>query len=32
MRDFIDIVATVFLFALSIAYIYGCDRQKGRRS
>jgi len=32
MRDFIDIVATVLLFALGIAYIYGCDRQKGRRS
>jgi hypothetical protein len=32
MRDFIDIVATVLLFALGIAYIYGCDRQKGKRS
>jgi len=32
MLDFIDIVATVFVFALGIAYIHGCDRLKGRRS
>ena len=32
MLDFIDIVAIVFVFALGFAYIYGCDRLKGKRS
>jgi hypothetical protein len=32
MRDFVDIVAIVFVFVLGFAYIYGCDRLKGRRS
>jgi hypothetical protein len=32
MLDFIDIFATVLVFALGIAYVYGCDRLKGRRS
>lgn len=32
MLDFIDILATVLVFALGIAYVYGCDRLKGRRS
>jgi len=32
MLDFIDIAATLLVFALGIAYLYGCDRLKGRRS
>jgi hypothetical protein len=32
MLDFIDIVAMVFVFALGIAYLYGCERLKGKRS
>jgi len=32
MLDFIDILAMVFVFALGIVYLYGCDRLKGKRS
>jgi hypothetical protein len=32
MLDLVDIVATILVFTLGIAYLYGCDRLKGRRS
>jgi len=32
MLDFIDILAMVFVFALGVAYLHGCDHLKGKRS
>jgi len=31
MLDFISIIATVFVFALGIAYLHGCERLKGAK-